>query len=1062
MDLKYVSLHHHSTYSYMDGYGLPDTHVKRAADLGMHAIALTEHGNVSSHVKLEKATKEHGIKPIFGLEAYMAPANMREIKSTRKWHQTILAMNSTGLQNLYQLTTRSWAEGFYQWPSIHPRWLKEHNEGLIVLSGCLDSWIACTLLGGKGREHGDKDEAEHLLLRYMDIFGDRFYLECQRFPALPRAHALNQQFEEWHHEYGVSLVATADCHYPFAEDNEMQKILHAAGRSTGTVAAAEASWEYGILLTHPKTDMEIYNDLRATGLSVKAAKHAILSTAEIAERCNVELPKMDLLTYPMEDEPNWVPGMTLEQMMYKWINEGWKYRGYHRKSKALQKEAKQRVKYEMDLFIQKGFLDYFAMLSDTVRHCKDNGLPVGPARGSAAASFVCYLLRITEVDPLLFPLMLFERFVAPNRADYPDIDLDFDDERRDEIRQYMIQKYGEDRVGNIGTFTRYRGKNAIDDVARVYQIPEYETKKVKEFLVERSGGDSRFDASIEDTVAMFPQAQAVFEEFPQLNASLRLEGNYKSFGVHAAGVVVGAEPLHNYVASYQKVVGKQKNVMQVLSVDKKDGEYLGLMKVDILGLTTMGMISNALDIIGMSLEELYNIPLDDPKSLAAFEVGDVAGIFQFEGRTMKMVTQEMRPKSFMDLAAINALARPGPLHSGSTGDYIAIRHGRQEREDFHPLITEICSTTEGQIIYQEQILKICGDVGGLSWTHRDAIRRVISNRQGESAFNALWTEFRDGAATKGISEEIAKEYWKRMVTAGTYAFNVAHCISYSMLGFWSMWLKVHHPIAFYTAQLRKASTDPKVRKDLALMRDMQDERFDRDIPVLPPHPMESGATWMPTADGRGVRAGFEQVPGIGEKTAELIVSTRDEMLEMGGAPWEWQDLQQIKGIGPKTIEKITDFVGEVDPFGINKVRDDRAAIVAEIRKRGNGDLPGLPLPNTMADEIPYDNKASNHVILAIMKNRNLQDLFENYRSRTGDELDPKTVKDPHLKDSMTLYLEDPSGMITVKVNRWTYPRMKDDLWSAKLNHDFVLVEGYKRGFYGKTLTANRIYVVDPD
>ena len=367
----------------------------------------------------------------------------------------------------------------------------------------------------------------------------------------------------------------------------------------------------------------------------------------------------------------------------------------------------------MNLIIDKDFTDYFLVLSDVVREAKERNVAVGPARGSAAASLVCYLIRMTEVNPLQYPLMLFERFIDPNRFDLPDVDLDFDDERRDEVRKIMIEKYGEDRIGNIGTFTRYRGKNAIDDVARVYQIPKADTEYAKQFLVERSGGDSRFDASIEDTVEMFEPVKEIFDKHPALYNAIELEGNYKSFGVHAAGLVLGADPLWKYVATYGRTVGSgsMEKHLQVLSVDKYDGEHLGLMKLDALGLQTMGMIRHALDMLGMSLVELYDIPMGDPQTLAAFEIADVQGIFQFEGRTMKMVCEEMKPKTFMDLAAVNALSRPGPLHSGSTGEYLAIRHGRKEREDLHPIVAEICAATEGQIIYQEQILQITREVG---------------------------------------------------------------------------------------------------------------------------------------------------------------------------------------------------------------------------------------------------------------------------------------------------------------------------------------------------------------
>ena len=748
------------------------------------------------------------------------------------------------------------------------------------------------------------------------------------------------------------------------------------------------------------------------------------------------------------DEP-----VDVRTILRHWLNEGWKYREFNKLPKKTQAEYKERVEYEFGLMESKDFLDYFAVLGDVVREAKLRGVAVGPARGSAAASLCCFIWRITEVNPMQYPSMLFERFIAPDRNDEPDIDLDFEDERRDVVRQIMIEKYGIDRVGNIGTFTRFRGKNAIDTVARVYGIPKFEVERAKEFLVERSGGDSRFDAGIEDTVAMFPAVKEVFDKYPDLYKSMTLEGNYVSFGVHAAGLVIGADNLDKYVATYSKDnVGANNNSVRVLSVDKYDGEHLGLMKLDALGLTTMGMLRNAIDMLGMSLEDLYDIPMDDPKTLAAFKRADVVGIFQFEGRTTKMVCEEMEADTFMDLAAINALSRPGPLHSGSTGEYLAVRKKQKAREDLHPMVAKICDYTEGQIIYQEQILQICGDIGKLPWTHRSAIRKIISSKKGESAFNQMWVQFNDGAASQGIPEDVSKEIWKRMVTAGTYAFNIAHCVSYSMLGFWAMWLKVHHPVVFYAAQLQKTKHDPKTGKDTILMRDMMDPRFGRSLKVLPPKPGESGATWKPVTGG--VRAGFAQIPGVGLTKAEAMAEYHDEV-----GIKSWDDLLNIKGFGKKTVEKIAEFADNDDPFGILEIQ--RA--VTEIKDAIRSDaLPGAPMPTATADDIPYEDKPWRGVILGRLKDRNLKDLFEDHRSRTGEDLDPKTVKRPDLKDSVTMYLEDQAGTLTVKVNRHDYPRFKSRVWDAKMNHDYVLVAAKKYPFLGKTIHVEDMWVIDPD
>lgn len=1064
--MKYVSLHHHSTYSYMDGYGSPDTHAKRAADLGMSALALTEHGNISSHVKHMLSCQKYGIKPIFGLEAYTAPGNMREMEyrdkkgtlrvgMSQKAHLTLLAMNETGLHNLNQIVTRSWAEGFYRWPTVTGNILKDHHEGLICLSGCADSMLANALLGGKWIEKGDQREAVKVIRSFQKLFGDRYYMEVQQFPELARAGQINQWYEQASKKYGIKLAATADCHYPFPDDNEMQKILHAAGRNTGTVAAAEAGWEYDIRLTLPTSDQNIYERLRGTGLSKSAAEQAIASTAEIAERCTVMLPQMDRVRYPIEQEQGYREGMSSVDMIRRWLNAGWKYRGFNKMSRDAKKNYMARVEYELGLIISKDFVDYFLMLSDAVRHTKDAGIPVGPARGSAAASLVCFLLRITEIDPMLYPQMMFERFIDPNRHDLPDVDLDFDDEKRDYVRQHMIMRYGADRVGNIGTYTKYKGKNSIDDVARVYEIPRFEADKVKEVIVERSGGDSRFDATLADTVEAFPQAKEVFDKYPILHRAVQLEGNIKGFGVHAAGVVVGAKPLHEYVATYTREnVGQEKKTLQVLSVDKYDGEYLQLLKLDALGLTTMGMIRITLEMIGMSLEDLYAISMEDEKTLDAFRRADVVGIFQFEGRTTRMVCQEVAPTTFLELCDINALSRPGPLHSGSTGDYIAVKHGRQKVEHLHPLVDELTHYSQYQIIYQEQILALCRNVGKFPWVHAAEIRKVISQKKGEAAFNRLYQTFLDGATSQGIEEPLADKIWKKLVTSGTYAFNMAHCVSYSMLAFWCQWLKQHHPLAFYAAQLRKTSDDPKKGKHITLMRDAGDDRYGRDFKIFPPDLETSGETWKIHPSNRGVQAGFNQISGIGEKYAKAIVETRDEV-----GFQSWEDLIKVRGVGPAKMNMIMDFCNRDDPFGLDRLKNGRAEIVGAIKR---GQLGSMPIPTTLAEDIPYDAKKASMVIMGTVRARNLQDLFENHRSRTGDELDPKEVKDPHLKDSLTLYMEDESGLMTVKVNRWLYPKLKDALWDIVLSHDFVLMRVEKKAFYGKTVHCNQMWVIEPD
>jgi DNA polymerase-3 subunit alpha len=453
----------------------------------------------------------------------------------------------------------------------------------------------------------------------------------------------------------------------------------------------------------------------------------------------------------------------------------------------------------------------------------------------------------------------------------------------------------------------------------------------------------------------------------------------------------------------------------------------------------------------MTLEELYAIPMTEPETLKAFHNGDVKGIFQFDGRTMKMVTEQLKPDVFMDLAAVNALSRPGPLHSGSTGEYIAIRHGHIPREPIHPIVDRITAMTEGQIIYQEQILQICREVGKFPWVHAAAIRKIISQKKGEAAFESMWKDFLAGATSQGISEELSRKIWNRMVTAGTYAFNVAHCVSYSMLGFWAMWLKVHHPLAFYAAQLQKV----KKERQLELMRDMQDERFGRSFPVLPPDPNQSAVTWSVSPDGKGVIAGLSQIPGVGLTTARAIIDEREANGQFSG----WADLVAVKGIGPKSISSMVAFCEQEDPFEIHKIERESAEIKAWIK--ASGFMHGIPMPDTLSSEVPYEDRKSYHTIMGIVNHRNYQDMYEDHRARYGEDLNPDDVKDSHLKDSMTMFMEDEHGPISVKVNRWTYPKYKQQLWDLDIQHHYVIAKVVKNAFYGKNVSVQEMWVVDP-
>lgn len=1038
---RYAELHGHTTFSPGDGFRLPVEHMQAAEELGLVGLASTEHGNVSSHVKLEMAAAKHNVKPLFGCELYCETDDPR---GQLKHHLTVLAMNQGGLRNLYRVVSKSW-ENFHYKPTTTGDILTEHQEGLIVLSGCLGGRLASALLGGKGEaEHAaDLRGAARVAAQFKEVFGDRYYLEVQPHPLLDKQRAANQAYARIGRKLSIPLVSTGDVHYPTAADQDMYPVLHAIDRGGGrnTVEAQSQGWEYGIVLAHMSAEQR-YADLMLTGLTSAQADAALASTVEIAERATVTLPKLKDLEFPSSTPA--------EELFHAWVREGWHYRGIHRMPRAERRRYMQRVKHEMDLMIRKGFTNYFLVISDLVKWAKDNGIAVGPARGSAAASLVCWLLRITEVNPMNFPNLIFARFIDETRHDLPDVDLDFDDDNRWRIRDYLVRKYGADRVGNIGTFTMYRGKNSLEDAAKVHGVPIAAVEAVKSGLLERSSGDLRAANTIEDSIALFPNVAKVFKTYPKLGYAMRLEGNLKGFSVHAAGLVVANEPLTNSLAVYTRYTPKGVLMGTVLSIDKYDAEHIGALKIDALGLTTMGVINRCLKMIGMTLEELYAVPLDDPKVYKGFQTNQVQGIFQFDGRAMRSVNREVKPDTFAEICDINALARPGPLHSGAAAEYIMAKHKKKKVEKLHPIVTEITAHTQGQIVYQEQILRVVRELGGFTWEEAAHVRKLISKKQGEQAFNRLQSKFLAGSAERGVSEATAIRVWKQLVTAGAYAFNAAHCVSYGLLAYWTMWLKQNHPQAFYCAALQKY--DPKT-KGLDLLK----EATAKGIRILPPSPSRSGTTWR--REGAALRAGLTQIKGIGDNMAPLMVAYRKAQKAEGKVMRTWRDYLPVKGFGPGTCAKLEEFCAQKDPFGINTMRETLTRVRQWLWDKG--ERAGLPVPSSKSDDIPYDPTRGEHTWVGYVRLRNLKDIYELHRSRTGEELDPKNVKEPQYVNYVVITGEDETGPLVITVHRFGgfYEKYKDQIWDMDPTTDLLLVRGYKRNEYRRAIYASELHVL---
>lgn len=737
----------------LDGHPEPAQIVAKALELGRTSIALTDHGSISGHVLFEKAVQGKAsisvgantlhvrdgqaldIKPIYGMEAYAVnDVTQRTDEQRKKYHISLLAKNPRGYRNLLQLVTRSWGEGFYYRQSVDGSMVLDHHEGLMVLSGCESSSFM------KRIERGDYEGALALAMAWKSAFGDDFYIELQHFPHTSEKAALAYQIAQ---RLGIKPVLTCDAHYLEPDGWRYQQFLWAVrdARPVDDFRIEHAYlWEPERLLAfcrehHPSIQWEAVFE----------------NTCEAAAKCErYDLPKAPNVRYQMDgDKLEWVRQTCL---------------GFLQERGLYTDQYLQRLGHELDVVVAKGYLDYFLVVADMIRWAKGQGIFVGPARGSAAGSLVCWALRITEVDPLRFGL-LFERFVDPTRTDLPDIDVDFEDERRHEVFAYMQRKYGAECTAGISTFMRLGGKSALDDAARSYRIPKADIETIKRHLVERSSGDQRAELTITDTLDEFPEAREVWERHPALGIVAGVEGKIRSTGKHAAGLVVTSEPISNYVAT----IGQED---KLVAVDWRDAAHLNLMKIDCLGLKEMTLLRLITGRIGWTVDDLYRLPLDDQETFDGFNRHDFLGIFQFTGLATKGIASRVAFANIEQVGDVNALSRPGPLHAGATEAYLqGHRSGNFAPILPQPAVRPIISDTYGQIIYQEQVMRILRDIGGMDWQSVCDIRTIMGKSKGSEAMDKYWPQFVTGCGANGYGEQDAKQIWDCIRLMGKHSFN---------------------------------------------------------------------------------------------------------------------------------------------------------------------------------------------------------------------------------------------------------------------------------------------------
>jgi DNA polymerase-3 subunit alpha len=900
----YVHLHNHTQFSLLDGLTkIPDlmNFVKKS---GMQSVAITDHGTMSGAVEFYKEAKANDIKPIVGMETYIAARslyNKEPGKDKPNYHLILLAMNQTGYQNLMALSTIANLEGFYYRPRIDRELLAKHNEGLICLSGCASSEV------GDQLRQGQYEQAKATATWYKNAFGDRYYLELQDHGHAKHSSmwdvqsGINDQLLKLSEELDIPCVVTCDAHYLKHEDQEAHEILLCV--QTGSFLSDENRMslkDIELHVTEPKEVIERWG-----------ADHpeAITNTKAIANRCNleIELGKILIPKFPIPK------GESEESYLHKLVWQGlaWRYADVDDQKaaklteaaakKLLTKEIIERAEYELETIGSMGFNGYFLIVQDFINWGKDQGIIFGPGRGSAAGSIVSYATRITEIDPMRYTLM-FERFLNPNRISMPDIDIDIQDTRRDEVIQYCVNKYGKERVANIVTFGRMAARNAVRDVSRVLQVPYAEADRLAKMIPPPVQGrhiplakSLKEDRDLKAEYASNETARRVFD------LAIQMEGTIRSHGVHAAGVVIAPED----IVCYTPLEMAQKGVIAT-QYSMGPIEELGLLKMDFLGLSNLTILNNALRIIKRVYDndiQLNAIPNDDDKTFALFRAGDTTGVFQFESAGMKRYLRELGPTEFSDLIAMNALYRPGPL--AEIPRFIKGKNNPSAVTYLHQSLESVLGETYGVITTQEQVIQLLQLVAGYTAGEADLVRKAIGKKK-RDIMEAEEPKFVAGCIKKGLTKAQAHQLWKQIQPFADYSFNKAHATCYAQIAYWTAYLKAHYPSAFMAA-LMTSDYDDNERLAIEIT-----ECKHMDITVLSPDVNESFVEFAVVPGKQEIRFGMAAIKNVGTGAVEEILRARKE------APFENLEdfLARVSSsvVNRKTMESLIK-AGAFDRFG---------------------------------------------------------------------------------------------------------------------------------------------------
>jgi DNA polymerase-3 subunit alpha len=850
--VSFVHLHCHSEYSLLDGANRIDELIRRALEFEQPALAITDHGNMHGAWEFQEKAHKAGIRPLIGMEAYVAPGDRRvkEREGNRKpyYHLVLLAKNDVGYRNLVKLSSLGFTEGFYSRPRVDRELLARYNEGIVVSSACMAGEVAYHL------QTDNWDGAREAASWYANTFKD-YYLEVQAHNSDGQAE-LNRRVFKLSDELGLPVVATNDAHFLRREDHEAHDVLLCIGLGKDYASTDRMRYDEGLYFKNADEIRQSFPD----------RPDVLENTLKVGEEAGVKLSKQyQVPAFPLP------AGVSSENDLLVTLAEKGARERY---GENYSDEVKERLAYELDVITKTGYAGYFLIVADFIAAARDRGIPVGPGRGSAAGSLVAYCLRITDVCPLKFDL-LFERFLNPERVSMPDIDVDFDDERRGEVIEYVREKYGRDSVGQIITFGTLKSRAAVKDVGRTLGFTPAETDALAKLIPNMPN----FSLTVREAIDKVPEVRKLYkddERYRQLlDFAIALEGLSRHAGVHAAGVVIAPGPLDEYVpvctqGSKGAGAGSEESIV-VTQYDMNSLEKAGMLKMDFLGLTTLTIIKDTLASIRTrtgTAPDLDTLPLEDEETFRMLRAGKTAGVFQFESPLATDLVRSMRADRFDDLVASNALMRPGPLDAGMHKVYIRRKKGEEPVTYALPELEEILRNTYGVITYQEQVMRIAQKLAGISLAEADVLRKAVGKKDPELIRKELG-KFVTKAIERGHDRHIIEEISGQIETFGRYGFNKSHSVAYSILSFHTAWLKVHYPSDFMAALLSAmiGDTDSVVK--------YINEAREIGLEILPPDVNESGYKFTVIGDKR-IRFGLGGIRNVGKSAIDSIVAAREK------------------------------------------------------------------------------------------------------------------------------------------------------------------------------------------